>query len=46
MVKYLLPAIFGVAVSVLAPLAGITGPAVMFVIGVGAVGMFVGNVSS
>lgn len=46
MFKYFLPALFGITVSILAPLAGITGPAVMFVIGVGAVGIFVGNVSS
>lgn len=42
MIKYIVPAIFGIAVSVLTPIVGIVGTPVLFVIGVGAVGILVG----
>lgn len=44
MIKYIVPAVFGIAVSVLTPIVGIVGTPVLFVIGVGAVGMLVGAI--
>lgn len=42
MIKYIVPAVFGIAVSVLAHIVGIVGTPLLFVIGVGAVGILVG----
>ena len=44
MIKYIVPAVFGIAISALSPIVGIVGTPVLFVIGVGAVGILVGAI--
>ncbi|AZF94618.1 hypothetical protein HOU73_gp32 [Pectobacterium phage Koot] len=42
MLKFIVSAVFGTAIGVLTPIVGVVGTPVLFVIGVGAVGMLVG----